>query len=154
VEVVHDGDTSQVEQVLPGAEVAGAAALPVPDVGKRVLDLDAFAQLLASLRGLLAVAQLGEQCLVGMDGDAAPECVRFFVRGDFCLSVSGCLSGVFPSRYLMYCYPFCPAVPPIRAFRAVPGLMLRVPVIVPSCSFRAPLPDPPGVALRPYPSVT
>jgi len=82
------------------------------------------------------------------------ECVRFFVRGDFCLSVSGCLSGVFPSRYLMYCYPFCPAVPPIRAFRAVPGLMLRVPVIVPSCSFRAPLPDPPGVALRPYPSVT
>ena len=61
VEVVDDGDTAQVKQVLSGAEVAGAAALPVPDVGKRVLDLDTFAQLLASLRGLLAVAQLGEQ---------------------------------------------------------------------------------------------
>jgi hypothetical protein len=34
-----------------------------------------------------------------------PECVRFFVRGDFLLSVSGCLSGVFSSRYLM---PWCP----------------------------------------------
>jgi len=51
---VDDGDAAQVEQVLAGAEVAGAAALPVPDVGEGVLDLDAFAQFLASLRGLLA----------------------------------------------------------------------------------------------------
>ena len=49
MEVVHDGDTSQVEQVLPGAEVAGAAALPVPDVGERVLDLDAAGLTLAEL---------------------------------------------------------------------------------------------------------
>jgi len=54
VEVVDDGDTAQVEQVLSGAEVAGAAAPPVPDVGEGVLDLDAFAQFLASLRGLVA----------------------------------------------------------------------------------------------------
>ena len=33
------------------------------------------------------------------------ECVRFFVRGDFLLSGSGFLSGVFSSRYLM---PWCP----------------------------------------------
>ena len=72
------------------------------------------------------------------------ECVRFFVRGDFLPSGSGCLSGSFSSRYLMCCCPFYPAIPPSRAFRAVPGLMLRVPVIVPHFSFRVPLPCPGG----------
>jgi hypothetical protein len=43
VEVVDDGDAAQVEQVLAGAEVAGAAALPVPDMREGVLDLGAFA---------------------------------------------------------------------------------------------------------------
>ena len=33
VEVVDDGDPSQVEQVLTGAAVAGATALPVADAG-------------------------------------------------------------------------------------------------------------------------
>jgi hypothetical protein len=47
VEVVDDGDATQVEQVLAGAAVAGAASLPVPDVSERVLGLDAFAQFLA-----------------------------------------------------------------------------------------------------------
>jgi hypothetical protein len=72
VEVVDHGDAAQVEQVLAGAQVAGAAALPVPDVGQGVLDSDAFAQFRASFRSVLALAQLGEQRLVGMDGDAAP----------------------------------------------------------------------------------
>ena len=72
MEIVDDGDAAEVEQVLTGAEVAGAAALPVPDVGEGVLDGDAFAQLRAALRGLLALAQLGQQRLVGVDGDAAP----------------------------------------------------------------------------------
>ncbi len=71
MEVVDDGDAAQVEQVLAGAAVAGAAALPLPDVGEGVLDGDAFAQLRAPLRGLLALAQLGQQRLVGVDGDAA-----------------------------------------------------------------------------------
>jgi hypothetical protein len=39
VEVVYDSDAAQVEQVLAGAAVAGAAALPVPDVCQGVLDL-------------------------------------------------------------------------------------------------------------------
>jgi hypothetical protein len=43
VEVVNHGDAAQVEQVLAGSAVAGAAALPLPDVGEGVLDLDAFA---------------------------------------------------------------------------------------------------------------
>ena len=38
VEVVDHGDAAQVEQVLAGAAVAGAASLPVPDVGEGVLD--------------------------------------------------------------------------------------------------------------------
>ena len=88
------------------------------------------------------------------EGTSAWECVRFFVRGDFCLSGSGCLSGVFSSRYLMCCCPFYPAASPIRAFHAVPGLMLRVPVIVPSCSFRMPLSCPFRVTRRRSPSVT
>jgi transposase len=37
----------------------------------------------------------------GRASGAPKECVRFFVRGDFFLSVSGCLSSVFSSRYLM-----------------------------------------------------
>ena len=60
MEVVDDGDAAQVEQVLAGAAVAGAAALPVADVGEGVLDGDAFAQFRASFGGLLALAQLGE----------------------------------------------------------------------------------------------
>jgi hypothetical protein len=43
VEVVDHGDASEVEQVLSGAAVAGAVALPVADVGEGVFDLDAFA---------------------------------------------------------------------------------------------------------------
>jgi len=69
---VNHGDAAQVEQVLAGAQVAGAAALPVPDVGQGVLDGDAFAQLRPPMWGLLALAQLGQQRLVGVDGDRAP----------------------------------------------------------------------------------
>jgi hypothetical protein len=38
VEVVDHCDAAQVEQVLALAEVAGAAALPVADVGQGVFD--------------------------------------------------------------------------------------------------------------------
>jgi murein endopeptidase len=44
LEVANDGGAAQVEQVFADAAVAGAAALPVADVGQGVLDLDAFAQ--------------------------------------------------------------------------------------------------------------
>ena len=71
MEVVDHRDPAQVEQVLAGAQVAGAAALPVADVGEGVLDGDAFAQLGAQIGGLLVLAQLGQQRLVGVDGGAA-----------------------------------------------------------------------------------
>ena len=72
VEVVDDGDAAEVEEVLAGSAVAGAAALPVADVGEGVLDRDAFAELRPPGRGLLALAQVCEQRFVGVDGYAAP----------------------------------------------------------------------------------
>jgi hypothetical protein len=59
VEVVDGGDAAQVEQVLAGAEVAGPAALPVPGMREGVLDLGAFAEPGAPVRGVLAAAQFG-----------------------------------------------------------------------------------------------
>jgi len=43
VQVVDSGDSAPVEQVLAGAAVAGAASLPVADMGECVLNLDALA---------------------------------------------------------------------------------------------------------------
>jgi hypothetical protein len=72
VEVVDDGGAAQVEQVLAGAQVAGAAALPVADMGQAVLDLGAFTQSRATLRGLLPLAELDQQGLVRVDGHLRP----------------------------------------------------------------------------------
>ncbi len=57
-EIVDDGDASEVEQVLAGAAVAGAAALPVPDVGEKVAAVhdthtDSDAEFLADFTGIL-----------------------------------------------------------------------------------------------------
>ena len=65
--------------------------------------------------------------------EATGECQIFCARG-FSLSGSGCLSGTVFSRYLMSCCPVYPAVRRNRAFGAVPGLMLRVPVFPASCA--------------------
>jgi hypothetical protein len=61
VEVADDSGAAQVEQVLAGAAVAGAAALPMSDVGQGVLDLDPLAELGSPGRGGLTLAQLGQQ---------------------------------------------------------------------------------------------
>ena len=63
----------------------------------------------------------------------ARVCQIFCARG-FSLSGSGCLSVTGFSRYLMPCCPVYPAVSRNRTFRAVPGLMLRVPVFPSSCA--------------------
>jgi hypothetical protein len=54
VEIVDDGATAEVEEVLAGAAIAGGAALPTADVGERVLDGDPLAELGAS--GLCGLA--------------------------------------------------------------------------------------------------
>src|SRR6187401_2729062 len=70
VEVVDDGAASEVEEVLAGAAIAGAAPLPATDVSEGVLDGDPFAELGAAGRGGLASAQLDQEALVGVDRDA------------------------------------------------------------------------------------
>ena len=79
---------------------------------------------------------------------------QIFCARDFFLSGTRCLSGTLSSRYLMSLCPFYSAGPGNRTFRAVPGLMLRVPVFFPSCSFRAPLPCPCRITWRLLPCVT
>jgi len=71
VEILHDGRATEVDEVLAAAAVAGAAALPVTDVGEGVLDGDAFAEFGPTRRGLLALAQFLEEPLVGVDRYAA-----------------------------------------------------------------------------------
>ena len=63
MEVVDDGGAAQVEQVLARAQVAGAAALPMADMGQAVLDLGAFTQSRPTVRGLLTLAELDQQGL-------------------------------------------------------------------------------------------
>jgi hypothetical protein len=94
------------------------AAMSNKGLARRVVDL-------AAIQGLAGV-----RC----DHTSVLECVRYFVRGGFSLSGSGSLSLTVFSRYLMPCCPVYPAVPRNRTFRAVPGLMLRVPVFPASCA--------------------
>ena len=58
VEVVDDGGVAQVEQVLAGAAVAGATALPVSYVGQGVLDVDRSRSWACPAGGGLAVLGL------------------------------------------------------------------------------------------------
>jgi hypothetical protein len=62
---VHDGGAAEIEQVLPFASIAGAAALPATDVRQGVLHCHALAQLSAAGRRRLALAQLDQQALTG-----------------------------------------------------------------------------------------
>ena len=55
---------------------------------------------------------------------AGTESVRFFVRGGFLLPATGCLSGVFLSRYLKF---ICPVYVPLFRNRAYPSLPGQVP---------------------------
>jgi len=87
-------------------------------------------------------------------GNLSGGVCQIFCARNFFLSGTGCLSGTLSSRYLMSLCPFYSAGPGNRTFRAVPGLMLRVPVFFPSCSFRVPLPCPCRIIWRLFPCVT
>ena len=89
-----------------------------------------------------------------MTAPLAPSVSDILCAG-FSLPGSGCLSGSFSSRYLMSLCPVFPAALPNRAYRALPGLMLRVLVFLafpawPGAASRGPL----RASLRPFPSVT
>jgi transposase len=88
--------------------------------------------------------------LVGEFGNAGrqwrPEggvCQRFRAR-DFSVPGSGCLSGLSQPRYLKLFRPVYPWPAPNRTYRALPGLILRVPVIFPFSAIRVTPPCPPG----------
>ncbi len=71
VEVADDGAAAEVEEVRARSTVASAPALPVADVGERVIDLHSLSQLGASLGSEPPLSKLREQLLVGMDRDRA-----------------------------------------------------------------------------------
>ena len=71
MQVLHDGATPQVKQVLADASIARPTPLPVADVGQSMLHRHPFAQLGASQSGQLALPQLLKQSFIGMDADAA-----------------------------------------------------------------------------------
>src|SRR5690349_3905470 len=68
---MHDGAAAEVEEVLAGASVAGAGALPAADMGEGVLDRRPLPQLRPALACELPMAELVEEALVGVDVDAA-----------------------------------------------------------------------------------
>ena len=71
MEVVDGGAAAEIEEVLAGAAIAGAAPLPAPNVSEGVLDGDPLAEPGATSRRRLALAELDQEALVGVDGDAA-----------------------------------------------------------------------------------
>jgi hypothetical protein len=73
----------------------------------------------------------------------AGVCQRFRAR-DFSVPGSGCLSGLSQPRYLKLFRPVYPWPAPNRTYRALPGLILRVPVIFPFSAIRVTPPCPPG----------
>ena len=56
MEIVDDGTTAQIEEILAQAAIPGASSLPATDVGQRMLNRYSLAQFAAPLRSLLALA--------------------------------------------------------------------------------------------------
>jgi hypothetical protein len=57
VQIVDDGATAQIEEILAHPSIACTSALPPPDMGECMLTGDPFAQFGPPLRSLLALAQ-------------------------------------------------------------------------------------------------
>jgi hypothetical protein len=117
-----------------------AALEGVIDASGTAARIEAMLPIGVRRRQLSVRTLLAGMCLALADGRPAHltrvhrgVCQIFCARG-FSLSGSGCLSVTIFSRYLMPCCPVYPAVPRNRTFRAVPGLMLRVPVFPASCA--------------------
>jgi hypothetical protein len=67
VQIVHHRTTTQVEQVLAPAHIMRPSPLPTADVRQSVFHRDALTQAGPALHTLLALAQLNQQRLIGMD---------------------------------------------------------------------------------------
>ena len=71
MEIVDDGTTAQIEEILAQAATTGASSLPSTDVRQRMLNRYPLAQFAAPFRSLLALAQFDQQGFIGMDADTA-----------------------------------------------------------------------------------
>jgi hypothetical protein len=56
MQIVDDGTTAQIEEILAQPPIACASSLPVANMSQCMLNGDSFAQLGPSLRRLLALA--------------------------------------------------------------------------------------------------
>jgi hypothetical protein len=72
MEVFDGTDASDVEDVLPDAEIAGLGALATRDMGESVFDRDALSELVAAVWARLESSELDEEALVRVDGYGAP----------------------------------------------------------------------------------
>src|SRR5678815_95868 len=79
---MHDCTASQIKHVLPHPTIAGASALPVPDVGQGVFHGHSLAQLRASLRSLLTFTQRNRSPYENRNHAAACDCISQAGRRD------------------------------------------------------------------------
>lgn len=72
MQVMNDGATTQIKEILAHPTRACSVTLPLPTVREEVLDRDPLPQLRSPDRRLLPLAQLLQQAFIGMDGSTAP----------------------------------------------------------------------------------
>src|SRR5215510_15528714 len=71
MQIMHNRTSTQIKDVFPDPAVAGAAALPGPNMRQGMFYGHALAQLRSPLRRALAFAQLLQPGFIGMNADAA-----------------------------------------------------------------------------------
>src|SRR4029450_762657 len=71
MQIMHDSTPTEIKDIFPDPAVAGAAALPAPNMCQSMFHGHALAQLRTPLRRALAFAQLLQQGFIGMNADAA-----------------------------------------------------------------------------------
>src|SRR5215813_15172570 len=73
---MNDSTPPQIKHIFAHSTVAGAAALPVPNVRQGMFHGHTLPQLRTPLRRLLAFPQLVQQGFIGMNADAAARGAR------------------------------------------------------------------------------
>src|SRR5512145_3478936 len=76
VQIMHDSTPSQLNHILAHSPVAGASALPGPDVRQSMLHGSTLPQLRTALRCLLAFPHLLQPGFIGMHADAVARGAR------------------------------------------------------------------------------
>ena len=76
MQIMHDRTAPQIKDILSDSTVAGASALPAPNVCQGMFYGYPLPQLCTSLGCLLACSQLLQQGFIGMNADATPRGAR------------------------------------------------------------------------------